>query len=83
LWRNFLQKKWQINLVTLVRAFTSLVPDFRKQREEKQDNEHFFQVKKPGRNEMQEPPQKHPLSPSKLDSSVIVANNFRALDLSV
>ena len=35
------------------RAFTSLVADFRKQRKEKQNNELFFQVKKPGRKEMQ------------------------------
>ena len=36
------------------RAFTSLVADFRKQRKEKQNNELFFQVKKPGRKEMQQ-----------------------------
>ena len=38
------------------RAFTSLVADFRKAKREKPEQEMFFQVKKPGRKEMEQKP---------------------------
>ena len=38
------------------RAFTSLVANFRKQKKDNPDKEIFFQVKKPGRKEMQQKP---------------------------